>query len=238
MKRQKRCNSPFALFHQFVARHQYKWQKKINNWWEIGRTTMESLCHNWRWETKAPKITLAHFPFLRTPHPLNFSTWVNQPVRICPSEDSTAPTEICGTVFAKQSGTLLVVKHDHIREVSTNGPFFIGCVELDVNDNDENSYFDIQIYMLTFEDCLHLIYHKKCNVHRDAVISIADEMALQKRREFHNRVIWTIFKRTAPYRRPFAWRWSCDSNDKSDKEYTPVQTSSDRRVIPPNRLDL
>ena len=126
---------------------------------------------------------------MRTPHPLNFSTWVNQPVRICCSEDSTAPTEIRGNVFAKLSSALPVVKHDHIREVSTNGPFFIGCVELDVNDNDENSYFDIQIYMLTFEDCLHFIYHKKCNVHHDAVISIAGEMALQKRREFHNRVI-------------------------------------------------
>ena len=35
---------------------------------------------------------------------------------------------------------------------------------------------------------------------------------------------------------------SCDSDDESNEEYTPVQTSSGRRVmtpvIPPNRLDL
>ena len=79
---------------------------------------------------------------------------------------------------------MLVVKHDHIREVSTNGPFFIGCVETDVADNDENSYFDIQIYVPTFEDCLHFIYHKKRNVHHNAVISIADEKALQKGEDF------------------------------------------------------
>ena len=79
---------------------------------------------------------------------------------------------------------MVVVRHDHIREVSTNGPFFVGCVETDVTDNDENSYFDIQIYVPTFEDCLHFIYHKKCNVHRDAVISIADEKALQKGEDF------------------------------------------------------
>ena len=72
------------------------------------------------------------------PKPLNFSTLVNQPVRISHSEDSTAPTEIRGTVLF-QSGAVLVVKHDHIRDVSTNGPFFIGCVETDVTDNDENS---------------------------------------------------------------------------------------------------
>ena len=76
------------------------------------------------------------------------------------SEDSTAPTEIRGTVLF-ESGDVLVVKHDHIREVSTNGRFFIRCVETDVTDNDENSYFDIQIYVPTFEDCLHFIYHKK-----------------------------------------------------------------------------
>ena len=31
---------------------------------------------------------------------------------------------------------------------------------------------------------------------------------------------------------------SFDSDDESDEEYNPVQTSSGRRVIPPNRLDL
>ena len=38
--------------------------------------------------------------------------------------------------------------------------------------------------MPTFEDCLHFIHHKKCNIHRDAVISIADEKALQKGENF------------------------------------------------------
>jgi len=80
------------------------------------------------------------------PQPLNFFTMVNQAVRTSRSEDSIAPFEIHGTV-AFQSGVVLVVKHDHIRELSTNRPFSIGCVETDVTDNDEDSCFDIQIYV-------------------------------------------------------------------------------------------
>ena len=136
---------------------------------------------------------------------------------------------------------MLVVKHDHIREVSTNCPFFIGCVETDVTDNDENSYFDIQIYVPTFEDCLHFIYHKKCNVHRDAVISIADEKALQKGEDFiklSEELYEQFLNELHDIADLLPEGESCDSDDESDEEYTPVQTSSGRRVIPPNRLDL
>ncbi|KAL9976772.1 hypothetical protein ACROYT_G014102 [Oculina patagonica] len=177
------------------------------------------------------------------PQPLNFSTLVNQPVRISRSEDSqdsTAPTEIRGTVLF-QSGAVLVVKHDHIREVSTNGPFFIGCVETDVTDNDEDSYFDIQIYVPTFDDCLHFTHHKKCNVHRDAVVSIADENAFQKGEDFiklSEELYEQLLNELHDIADILPECESCDSDDESDKEYTPVQTSSGRRVVPPNRLDL
>lgn len=161
---------------------------------------------------------------------------VNQSVGISRSEDSTAPTEIRVTVLF-QSGAVLVVKHDHIRVVSTNGPFFTGCVETDVTDNDEDSYFDIQIYVPAFEDCLP----QKCNVHHDAVISIADEKALQKGEDFIKlceesyEQLLSEFHDTVDL---LPEGESCDSDDESDEEYTPVQTSSGRRVIPPNCLDL
>ena len=111
----------------------------------------------------------------------------------------------------------------------------------DVADNDENSYFDIQIYVPTFEDCLHFIYHKKSNVHRDAVISIADEKALQKGEDFI-KFSEELYEQCLSELHDIADLLpegeSCDSDDESDEEYTPVQTSSGRRVIPPNRLDL
>ena len=88
---------------------------------------------------------------------------------------------------------------------------------------------------------LHFIYHKKCNVHRDAVISIADEKALQKGENFIN-LAEELYEQFLSELHDIADLLpegeSCDSDDKSDEEYTPVQTSSGRRVIPPNRLDL
>ena len=99
--------------------------------------------------------------------------------------------------------------------------------------------------MPTFENCLHFIYHKKSNVHRDAVISIADEKALQKGEDFI-KLSEELYEQFLSELHDIADLLpegeSCDSDDESDdesnEEYTPVQTSSGRRVIPPNRLDL
>ena len=141
-------------------------------------------------------------------------------------------------LFLFQSGAVLVVKHDHIRVVSTNGPFFIGWVETDVTDTNEYSYFDIQVYVPTFEDCSHFTYHKKSDVHCDAVISIADEKALQKGEDFikfSEELYEQLLSELHDIADLLPEGESCDSDDESDEEYTPVQTSSGRRVIPPNR---
>ena len=95
--------------------------------------------------------------------------------------------------------------------------------------------------MPTFEDCLHFIHHKKCNIHRDAVISIADEKALLKGENFitlSEELYEQFLSELHDIADLLPEGESCDSDDESDEEYTPVQTSSGRIVIPPNRLDL
>ena len=118
MKRQKRWNSPFELCHQFLARHQQLMRDWRDNY---GKPVRQLTMRNQ--STKGNVGILPIFAYT-TPHlpsqPLNFSTMVNQVVRISRSEDSIAPFEIRGTVF--HSGAVLVVKLNHIREVSTNGP--------------------------------------------------------------------------------------------------------------------
>ena len=119
---------------------------------------------------------------------------------------------------------------------------FIGCVETGVTDNDdEDSYFDIQIYVPTFEDCLHFTHHKKCNAHRDAVISIADKKAWQKGKDFiklSEEFYEQLLSELHDVADLLPEGESCDSDEELDEECTPVQTSSGRRVIPPKRLDL
>ena len=63
--------------------------------------------------------------------------------------------------------------------VATSGPFFIGSLETDVTEDDHESYFDLQFYVPSFQDCLNFIHHRKVNVHRDAVICTVDETEIQ-----------------------------------------------------------
>ena len=77
------------------------------------------------------------------------------------------------------------MKRDHIRRqsgVATSGPFFIGSLESDVTEDDHESYFDLQFYVPSFQDCLKFIHHRKVNVHRDAVICTVDETELDTNR--------------------------------------------------------
>ena len=65
------------------------------------------------------------------------------------------------------------MKRDHIRHqsgVAASGPFFIGSLETEVTEDDHESYFDLQLYVPSFQDCLNFIHHRKVNVHRNAGI--------------------------------------------------------------------
>ena len=81
-----------------------------------------------------------------------------------------------------QANSVLIVKRDHIQRqsgVATSGPFFIGSLETDVTEDDHESYFDLQFYVPSFQDCSNFIHHRKVSVHRDAVICTVDETEIQ-----------------------------------------------------------
>ena len=77
---------------------------------------------------------------------------------------------------------VLIVRRDHIQcqsGVATSGPFFIGGLETDVTEDNHESYFDLQFYTPSFQDCLNFIHHRKVKVHSDAVICTVDETEIQ-----------------------------------------------------------
>ena len=96
---------------------------------------------------------------------------------------SIAPSGAACRAILFQANSVLIVKRDHIRRqsgVATSGPFFIGSLKTDFTKHDYESYFDLQFYVPSFEDCLNFIHHGKVNVHRDAVICTVDETEIQQ----------------------------------------------------------
>ena len=113
--------------------------------------------------------------------PLNFSAMVDQTPRLARTK-SIAP-------ILFQANSVLIVKCDHIRRqsgVATSGPFFIGSLKTDVTEDDHESYFDLQFYVPSFQDCLNFIHHGKVNVHHDAVICTINETEIQTGHCFKN----------------------------------------------------
>ena len=113
--------------------------------------------------------------------PLNFSSMVDQTPRLSRTE-SIAPSGAACRTNLFQANTVPIVKGDHIRRqsgVAASCPFFIGSLETDVTEDDNESYFDFQLYVPSFQDCLNFIHHGKVNVHRDAVICTVDKTEIQ-----------------------------------------------------------
>ena len=106
---------------------------------------------------------------------------VDQTPRLARTE-SIAPSGAACRAILFQANSVLIVKRDHIRRqsgVATSSLFFIGSLETDVTEDDHKSYFDLQFYVPSFQDCLNFIHHRKVNVHRDAVICTVDETEIQ-----------------------------------------------------------
>ena len=59
-------------------------------------------------------------------------------------------------------------------------PFSWEASKLKSLQDDHESYFDLQLYVPSFQDCLNFIHHGKVNVHRDAVICTVDETDTNK----------------------------------------------------------
>jgi hypothetical protein len=87
-----------------------------------------------------------------------------------PLTDNVQHRETRGGAILFEINSIVVVKRDHIRGVPNNGPFFIGSVITNVTDEEHASYFDIEVYVSSFEDCLQSTSHGNVKVHRDAVL--------------------------------------------------------------------
>ena len=114
--------------------------------------------------------------------PLNFSAMVDQTPRLARTESIAHSGAACRAILFAANSALIV--NIHIRRqsgVATSGPFFTGSLETDATEDDHESYFDLQFYVPSFQDCLNFIHHRKVNVHRDAVICTVDEAEIQTR---------------------------------------------------------
>ena len=106
---------------------------------------------------------------------------VDQTPRLAKTESIASSGAACRTILF-QANCVLIVKRDHIRRQSgmaASGPFFIGSLETDVTVDDHESYFDFQLCVSSFQDCLNFIHHGKVNVPRDTVICTIDETEIQ-----------------------------------------------------------
>ena len=113
--------------------------------------------------------------------PLNFSAMVDQTPRLNRTKSIVPSGAACRAILF-QANSVLISKREHIRcqsGVATSGPFFIGSLETDVTEDDHESYFDLQFYVPSFQDCLNVIHHGKVDVHRDAAICTVDEREIQ-----------------------------------------------------------
>ena len=135
--------------------------------------------------------------------------------------------------------------------MAASGPFFIGSLETDVTEDDHESYFDLQLYVPSFQDCLNFIHHGKVNVHRDAVICTVDETEIQTGHCFiklSEETYETLLSELHDVEDLLLEGEGCDeaSEEELDEESNsnvlvearPLRTLSGRMVFRPNRLDL
>ena len=131
-----------------------------------------------------------------------------------------------------------------------SGPFFIGSLETDVTEADHGYYFDLQLYVPSFQDCLNFIHHGKVNVHRDAVICTVDETEIQTGHCFiklSEETYETLLSELHDVEDLLPEGEGCDeaSEEESDKESNsnllvearPLRTLFGRMVLMPNRFD-
>ena len=94
--------------------------------------------------------------------PLTFSATVDQTPRLARTESIAPSSAACRTILF-QAKSVFIVKHDHIQRqsgVAANGPFFIESLQPDVTEDDHESYFDLQLHVPSFQDCLNFIIHQ------------------------------------------------------------------------------
>ena len=85
--------------------------------------------------------------------PLNFSAMVDQTPRLARTK-SIAPSGAACRAILFQANSVLIAKREHIRcqsGVATSGPFFIGSLEIDVTEDNHESYLTFNFMYPAFK---------------------------------------------------------------------------------------
>ena len=200
--------------------------------------------------TKNNVGTLPIFAYA-TPDPPQ-QPFVDETPRLTRTKSIAPSGAACRTVLF-QANSVLIVKRDHIRRqsgVAANGPFFIGSLQTDVIEDDHESYFDFQLYVPSFQDCLNFIHQGKVNVPCDAVICTVDETEIQAGHCFiklSEETYETLLSELHDFEDLLPEGEDCEeaSEKESDEESNsivlvearPLQTLSGTMVFRPNRLE-
>ena len=146
------------------------------------------------------------------------------------------------------------MKCDHVPGVINQGPFFVGTVEGDITDEEQNIFYDVQLFVPSFEDCVLFTLHGRERIHRDSIAGKVDEGHFERGDDFVKLTEMsyeTFLRHQNDVEDLLPDKGSCektsdlDSEDESQADVTdlvfgrmPLRTSSGRSVVRPDRLDL
>lgn len=186
------------------------------------------------------------------PRPLDFS--ITDDLASVASRNTDTQHESHNVAILFEVNSVLVLKRDHIPGVINQGPFFVGTVEADITDEEQTIFYDVQLFVPSFEDCVLFTLHGRERIHRDSIAGKVDEGHFERGDNFVKLTEMsyeTFLRHQNDVQDLLQDKGSCeetsdlDSEDESQADVTdvvfgrmPLRTSSGRSVVRPDRLDL
>ena len=178
------------------------------------------------------------------PRPLDFS--ITADLASVASRNTDTHRESHNVAVLFEANSVLILKCDYIPRVINQGPFFVGTVEADISDEEQNIFYDVQLFVPSFEDCVLFTFYGKERIHRDSIAGKVDEGHFERGDNF---VKLTEMSYEAFLRHQndvedlLPDKESCEESSDLDLEDVvfggiPLRTSSGRNVVRPDRLDL
>lgn len=183
------------------------------------------------------------------PRPLDFS--ITDDLASVASRNTDTHRESHNVAVLFEANSVLILKRDYIPRVINQGPFFVGTVEADISDEEQNIFYDVQLFVPSFEDCVLFTFYGKERIHRDSIAGKVDEGHFERGDNFVKltEMSYEAFLRhqndvedLLPDKESCEESSDLDSEDESQADVVfggiPLRTSSGRNVVRPDRLDL
>ena len=183
------------------------------------------------------------------PRPLDFS--ITDDLASVASRNTDTHRESHNVAVLFEANSVLILKCDYIPRVINQGPFFVGTVEADISDEEQNIFYDVQLFVPSFEDCVLFTFYGKERIHRDSIAGKVDEGHFERGDNFVKltEMSYEAFLRhqndvedLLPDKESCEESSDLDSEDESQADVVfggiPLRTSSGRNVVRPDRLDL